>query len=281
MDLTKFQPTGQQVEAAARLLRYQPFILDEHRHTGVAYEWLHHDISTKSSSERYFFDRRTAGDDVWNKAFDANRRLARMYDAFIAQMANICPPGGSYLDIGCNSGYFPVQASLAGIRTAVGIDAEDFSQQFQLLNEITGSSAKFSVGAYDPRSHTIAMQSDFGLQNYDVVSASCLLCHIPDPLHFLKAIARLATKAVFLWSGFIDTAEFLVRYNPTSFSGAGFPNGFDDGTSISLSLLCLSMSKLGFAHREEITSSPDWLPEDWHLRGMPQYQKFRAFLFWR
>ena len=81
--------------------------------------------------------------------------------------------------------------------------------------------------------------------------------------------------------GFIDSEELIIRYNPSSFSGAEFPNGFDDGTSISLGLLFLSMSKLGFANHEELKSEPDWLPEDWTSRRIPQYQKFRAFLFWR
>ncbi len=281
MDLTKFHPTQQQVDAAAVHLRYQPFILDEDQHTGVAYVWLNHYDPTKSSPEDYFFDRRKVTADVWNEAFDANRRLACMYDAFIARIVDICPPGGSYLDVGCSTGYFPVQASLSGIRTAVGVDAGNFSRQFQLLNEITGSSARFSVGTYDPATHALTMQDDFGIQNYDVVSSSSLLCHFPDPLHFLKAIARLASKAVFLWSGFIDSEELIIRYNPSSFSEAEFPNGFDDGTSISLGLLFLSMSKLGFPNHEELKASPDWLPDDWHLRRIPQYQKFRAFLFWR
>src|SRR5258708_20171202 len=41
------------------------------------------------------------------KACDANSRLAAMYDAFMARIVDICPPGGSYLDVGCNTGYFP------------------------------------------------------------------------------------------------------------------------------------------------------------------------------
>jgi SAM-dependent methyltransferase len=281
MDLTQFHPTPQQVEEAARLLRYQPFVLDENRQTGVAYVWLHHYDPTKATPEDFFFDRRNVPEDLWNAACDANRRLTSMYDAFVTRIVEACPPGGSYLDVGCNTGYFPMRASLAGLGTAAGVDAGNFSRHVQLLNEITGSSAKFSVGFYDPATHALTMEDDFGIEQYDVVSACSFLCHFPDPLHFLKAISRLASKAVFLWSGFIDTEELLIRYNPTSFSGAEFPNGFDDGTSISLGLLFLSMSKLGFANHEELKSEPDWLPEDWTMRRIPQYQKFRAFIFWR
>jgi len=282
MDLRQFHPSQNQAEAASRILRYQPFVIDDQRHTGVAYAWLHSSDPTRVSSEDFFFDRRSVTEDVWNKAYDANRRLASMYDAFIARIADACPQGGSYLDIACNTGYFPVRASLAGVPMAVGIDLGDFTPAFRLLNEITGSSASFGVGGYDSRSHSVTMPDSFGLQTYDVVSSSAFLCHVPDPLHFLKAIAGLASKAVFLWSGFLESEELLIRYNPPNkFTPADFPSGFDDGTSISLGLLFLSMSKLGFANREELKPAPDWLPEDWHSRGIPQYQKFRAFLFWR
>jgi len=221
-------------------------------------------------------------EEVWNAASDANSRLSRMYDAFIARIVDICPPGGSYLDVACNTGYFPVRASLSGIQIAAGTDLGDYSTTFQLLNEITGSAARFTVGKYDSLRHSLTMRDNFGLQRYDVVSSSSFLCHVPDPLHFLKAMGDLASKAVFLWSGFVESEELIIRYNtPNRFSSAEFPNGYDDGTSISLGLLYSAMASLGFPHREEIKSQSDWLPEDWHLRGIPHYQKFRAFVFWR
>jgi SAM-dependent methyltransferase len=282
MDLRYFHPTREQIEAASQLLRYQPFILDEDRQTGVGYTWLHSPDPTRVSPDEFFFDRRTLTEEVWNKADDANRRLASMYDNLIERIVEVCPRGGRYLDIGCNTGYFPVRAFLAGIQTATGLDPGDYAPAFQLLNEITGSSARFLSGRYDPSNHTLDTEEKLELQSYDVVSSCALLCHVPDPLHFLKAIAQLASKAVLLWSGFIESEELLIRYNwPNKFSGAEFPNGFDDGTSISLGLLFLAMSRLGFGKGEEIEPAPDGLPEDWTSQRIPQYQKFRAFLFQR
>lgn len=216
-------------------------------------------------------------EEVWIKAYEANRRLAAMYDGFIEKIVSICPPGGSYLDFGCNNGYFPVKASLAGVRTTAGVDLGDYSAQFRVLNEITGASAKFSLGHYDPTRHSISMKEPLGVPQYDVVSTSALLCHLPDPLHFLKAISQLASKAVFIWNGFVESEELLIRYSPPNkFSDAEFPNGFDDATSISLGLLHLSMAKLGFVHGEEIKISPDWMPEEWIRPAC-----LHAFLFWR
>jgi 2-polyprenyl-3-methyl-5-hydroxy-6-metoxy-1,4-benzoquinol methylase len=277
MDLTQYHPTPQQVEAAARLLRYQPFVVDDHRHTGVAYVWLHRNDPTRVSFEDFFFDRVNVTDYVWNKAYEANRRLAAMYDGYVKRIVDICPPGGSYLDVGCNTGYFPVKASMLGLRTAVGIDLGDYSQAVQLLNEITGASAKFSNGSYDPLTHTIRIGESVGVEKFDVVSMSAILCHLPDPLHFLAAVSRLASKAIFMWSSFLETEELLIHYNPPNkYSNAEFPNGFEEGTDISLGLLMLSMSKLGFAHHEELDIEPDWMPKEW-LRG----GRLHAFLFWR
>jgi SAM-dependent methyltransferase len=282
MDLRKYRLTPEQLSAATQYLRYQPFILDDQRHCGVAYSWLYYNDPTTATIETLFFDRRVVSADVWDKAYDANLRLQSMYDAFISKIVEVCPADGSYLDVGCNTGYFPIAASLAGIRNAVGIDIGDFSHGFQLLKQITGSSAVFSIGGYDPAAQRLNLGELSGQQKFDVVSSCALLCHISNPLHFLKALAEAATKAIFLWSGFIDSDELVIRYNPPDkFSKAEFPDCFDDGTSISHGLLRLAMAKLGFANFEELETKPDWLAADWHARRMPQYQRFRAFLFWR
>jgi len=277
MDLRQFNPTPTQIEAAAQHLRYQPFIVDDDRHTGVAYSWLYTSDPTAAAENEFLFDRRTTAPDVWAKAMDGNRRLAAMYDGFVDRIVSICPPGGSYLDVGCNTGYFPVRASLSGIRTAAGIDLGDYSNAVTTLNRITGASAKFSVGSHDPNTHTIRMNDNFGIEKFDVVSTSALLCHLPDPLHFLAAMARLASKAFFIWNAFIETDELLIHYNaPNRFTDIEFPNGFDEGTTISLGLLFHSMSKLGFTHHEELKLAPEWMPESWIRPAC-----LHAFLFWR
>jgi len=277
MDLRQFRATPTQVEAAAKHLRYQPFVLDDDRHTGAAYSWLYTSDPASAGDHSFLFDRRIVSADVWTKAYDANRRLAAMYDSFIERIVDLCPPGGSYLDVGCNTGYFPVRASLSGIPTTVGIDLGDYTSALQLLNEITGASARFSVGRHDPSTHSIRVNGNLGAEKFDVVSTSQVLCHLPDPLHFLTALARLASRGIFIWGTFKETEELLIHYNPPNrFTNAEFPNGFDEGTVISIGLLLLSMSKLGFTHHEEIKMTPDWMPEYWMGPA-----ELHAFLFWR
>src|SRR5260370_16419585 len=170
MDLRSFGANSARTEAAATLLRYQPFVVDENRVSGAAYSGMYTGEPTSFSAPDFFFDRRAVSEDIWKKAFEANRRLAAMYDGFIKRIVEICPPDGAYLDFGCNNGYLPVGVSLRGIRTAVGVDLGDYSDQVRLLNEITGAAAKFSTGSYDPACHKIRVEKDFGIHKYDVVS---------------------------------------------------------------------------------------------------------------
>ena len=281
MDLRKFKPSDDQVKEAIRLLRYQPFIIDDDHHTGIAYSWLHLPDPTRIKREDACFDRNVISGAVWDHALDANRRLANMYEAFLQEIVSIAK-AGTYLDVGCNTGYFPVHAALSGVRYSVGIDIGDYSHAFELLKNITGSAAQFHIGGYDPRTRSIELPGCLAGERFDVVSSTALLCHLSQPLQFLDALAKLAKKAVFVWSGFIDSDELLIRYNkPNRFGDAEFPDCFDDGTSISLGLLFLAMDKLGFSQRKEIKPQPGWLPANWHERGIPHYQPFRAFLFHR
>jgi SAM-dependent methyltransferase len=280
MDLREFGIDAAQANAAAALLHYQPFILDDDRQTGVAYSWLYSDDPTRDHYGRLLFDRSKVSADVWQHAWDANRRLATMYDAFVSVIADVCR-AGSYLDIGCNTGYLPVRASLSGVKVTAGLDYDDYTAAFDFLNAITGSRASFYQGMYEPAVHALKPAAG-PLDSYDVVSATAILCHVPDPLHFLRAISCLAKKALFLWSGFVESDELLIRYNPENkFHIKKFPDGFDDGTSISLGLLFHAMRALGFSRHEEVQNQPTWLPADWHTRGIPSYQRFRAFLFTR
>lgn len=279
MDLRIFRPSPEQVQLAARLLDYQPFVIDDTQHSGVAYSWLYSE--NPRSDAQLFFDRGQLSEETWHRAYEANRRLAAMYDSFVEAIAGQCK-GGTYLDVGCNTGYLPVCASVAGVDLAVGMDLGDYEKAFELLNAITGSSAKFTLGRYDSLGHCLTLENSYGCNRFDVVSSCALLCHLPDPLHFLKAIAGWARKAVFLWSGFVASDELLIRYGRAStFGSREFPDGFDDGTSISTGLLQYSMSELGFSCCVELQRMPDWLETGWHQAKLPDYQEFRAFMFRR
>src|SRR5262249_22498910 len=99
-------------------------------------------------------------------------------------------------------------------------------------------------------------------RKFDVVTASAIMCHIPDPLHFIAYLASLATKAVFIWGQVIDTEHFIVSYSkphPSLSSFTQFPYHFNDNTRLSIGLLKHSMASLGFDVVIEIPREDSWI----------------------
>jgi SAM-dependent methyltransferase len=258
-------------------LNYQPFRLSETVHTGVGYSWLHASELDDLNRPQLVFDKAADDDETWRKSLTAYELLARTYVALLNATIAECP-GGSYLDLCCNSGYLPVAASKRGMHPSVGVDVGDFSAQIEFLNKVTGSGASFARGEYRPREHRFSLPF---ARHFDVVSNLAFMCHVPDPLHLLKSISELADHAVLLWSGFPRDDAMIIRYPaPNQFAADAFPWGFDAGTAISDSLLVLSMQQLGFSRHREIVVADGWPPE-WDNRFMRPYQPLRGFLFMR
>jgi hypothetical protein len=260
VDLRPFSPSWVQVKAASTALNYQPFIIADDIRTGVAYSWLHSKDPRDDPFYRFVFRRDKVPADVWEKAAEANDRLATMYDDFVAEIARHYP-GGSLLDVGCNNGYLPVRAELSGMRRCAGTDRRSHQwAAIKVLNSITGTSVSFLNRAYDSRTHGARIRKRF-----DVVVASAVMCHLPDPLNFLAFLGSLANEAVFFWGQMIDSDEYLVGYNePNRFRREPFPWGFDDNTRLSRGLFRRSVELMGFREIVELPYRETWLPADWY-----------------
>lgn len=115
-----------------------------------------------------------------------------MYEDLLDEIAQQFPHA-SLLDVACNNGYIPVGAELRGMRGA-GMDLGDYGASVAFLNKCLGTGARFFHQWYDSRIH--AFPSDI---KYDVVVMMAIMCHIPDPLHFLAAAANRAEKAFLFW----------------------------------------------------------------------------------
>jgi SAM-dependent methyltransferase len=288
MDLRPYNLSAAQIERAKAVLAYQPFILSGGVCTGVAYDWLFSDAPERRA-RREIYEAASDGPAIFRKAFEANSKLIRTYETFARTICGAFP-GGTYLDVSCNTGWFPVFASLNGMRRSVGVDPGDYAPSVAFLNEICGSGAEFMSGGYrsHPKPEIVARSADGYTpmtDQFDVVSNLEFLCHLGDPLHFLHALAAVARKGVFLWSGFLESSEYLIRLNEPSdapmMGTVGVWGHYCYGTAISTQLLFHTMGLLGFPFRLEVSYPPDGLPEDWHLARMAQYQKHRAFLFVR
>jgi len=252
MDLRPYL-AGHQIARGAAVLNYQPFILSDELQTGVAYSWLRPG-DPRDNPPLVF--RQRDWENEWEKISAANGALRQMYDDFIAEIAKRYR-GGSFLDIACNNGYFPVQAQRMGMRGCAGLEiGAHYRRSLLFLNEILGTNAKFIRGAYNPRRHSARVWRKF-----DVVAASAIMCHLPDPLEFLAFLGRRAGEAIFFWGQVVDTDEFLVAYQKPHlpFSDEAFPRGFNDNTRLSRGLLVWSLEQMGFTDILELRWREGWL----------------------
>lgn len=262
MDLRKYNLSLDQIETAKRCLNYQPFVITDDVHTGVAYSWLHHKDGGRRAYglDEFVFDRATEPQDIWNKANDANSRLAIMYDCFLDRIVARFP-GCSLADMACNNGYFVVGAAMRGMGRCTGFDREDYGASVSFLNSLTGVDAKFNHSSYDSWSHIVK-----GFEPHDVVVASQVMQHISDPLYFLSFVASRAKKALFLFTGMGETDELQVYYQQPNrfYKDSKFPNCFDNDVGLSRGLLFKSLDMLGFDEIVEIPWEESWLPKSWY-----------------
>jgi len=254
MDLRRNIQSQKQIDQAAKVLSYQPFIISDDMQTGVAYSWLHSDDPRVSPPLLF-----TKGDGHdWDKVTDANRRLAAVYDDLLDAVAERFP-GGSLIDIACNNGYFPVGAELRGMK-AHGVDGNRrYGHSISFLNSVLGTKATFSRLLYHPETHKLRVW-----KRYDVAVVSEFMCHLPDPLNFLSTVGRVAKKGILFWGQLVDTDKFLISYqprHPNLSKLTQFPVCFNDNTRLSVGLFKESMRLMGFNNIMEIPARDAWIPE--------------------
>lgn len=259
------------------LLTYQPFVFAHDFEVGVGYEFergsydgliycpdIDQDMLRSPQLRRLM-----VAPEKYAAYHAANRRLARYYDYLADRIVDIVggAAGNTFLDVGCNTGYFPQSFALRGAKLAVGCDRQDFSRPFALLNTILGTDAKFVKRWYEPERHVIN-----GLDQFDVVMSMALVCHVADPLHLVAAMGKLARKALFVWTLINNDANYTCHYGEPrgDYPGDLFPYCFDNVVCPSASLMRRSMELMGFKEVLEIPAPPNhpdyaWL--DYPFRG--------------
>src|SRR5579872_64986 len=125
MDLRKYRLSEADLQLASRCLHYQPFILSDDLQTGVAHSWLYGEEGGKRScGAEWLCDRRRVSPTYWNQFSDANARLRAMYEDWTDVLASRFS-GGSVVDVGCNTGYFPIRLQQKGMKECAGYDLGD------------------------------------------------------------------------------------------------------------------------------------------------------------
>jgi SAM-dependent methyltransferase len=200
----------------------------------------------------------------------ANAGLRRLYEGLADRLCVILDEvgGSTTLDVGCNSGYFPIAFSRRGVLRATGCDREKgFSDSVALLNEIVNSKAEFVSAHYDPRLRAIT-----DAEPADLVTSLAVVCHVSDPLQHLAALGALARKALFVWTIVNEDDSMTIHYGEPrgDYSEDKFPFCFDNRVLPSRSLLRRSFELLGFKDIVELPGPDDDLPH-YTVRGVPFY----------
>lgn len=281
MDLTSFIRSPAQIDRARELgarglLCYQPFRFSPDCEVGVGWEFtkgefaglIHWPSPPAHLTASPEFRRLLCDQNELPQFRAANDRLRRTYDGFADA---VCQRMGdisdlSFVDIGCNSGYFPLSFARRGAKEAVGYDREDYTDVFDLLNGVLGTSARFERRAYDLASRTIP---DIG--TYDVATCMLMLCHLPDPMNFLAFLGRTARRALFIWNGVLQDSRMLIHYGEAGkyYRDADFPNSFDYDTRLSTRLMLQSLYMMGFTEIHQLEPVADGLEMGHYIDKRP------------
>ena len=210
--------------------------------------------------------------------------MRRFYDGMVDQIAAAVGPldDMSVLDVGCNTGYFPLAFARRGARQTKGIDRIDYSATVALLNDICGTSVQFGNWDYDGELTS--------LEQHDLVLSIAVLVHLSEPLRHLAWLGSSARKALMVFTpahaaadyvarvqsglsakntGKIptppsDPPDYSIRYHAANryYVDAKFPHCFDI-TTLSEPLLRFAFERMGFTRIIEITAARESMPPEW------------------
>jgi SAM-dependent methyltransferase len=189
--------------------------------------------------------------------FAANERMRRFYDGVVDQIAASLGTvkGLSVLDVGCNTGYFPVSFARRGAARAVGFDRVDYSDAVALLNGLCGTNVEFRPWSYDG-----SIKAE---ERFDLVLSVAVLVHLSDPLQHLAWLGSSAAKALFVFTPCRDDDDYSIRFHTVNrYYADQFPYCFDV-TTLSKKLLRLSLEQMGFTKIVEIEVVEDSMPPAW------------------
>ena len=224
MDLRPLITSKKQIEEARRLalrglLSYQPYIFSDDFATGAGLSILAGHLTeppavyckdaTANDTDPAFFAREFAKENQREEFFAANKSMRRFYDGMVDQIANAVGPldDMSVLDVGCNTGYFPLAFARRGARQAKGIDRIDYSPTVALLNDICGTSVQFANWNYDG--------SLTAPEQYDLVLSVAVLVHLSEPLRHLAWLGSSARKALMVFTPFHRATQYAaLRQSP-------------------------------------------------------------------
>ena len=247
------------IEELRSLCAYQPFLLSDGTVTGCGQ--LHRPVKLLNG-ERKFKCRSLNPSECSNfqfkRFYNNNLKLSLMYEDIIqGAIAHIEGlENSTYLDLACNSGYFPFRFDQKGVKQSFGIDHDDYSKVFNEYNLNYNSHVSFIQSSYNSMTHSF----DKDIPSVDIVSSIAFMLHISDPNYFLSYICALASKAVIIATYIPRSSKYFLNFHQKEnrYYNKQYPICFDVQTEISEGLLRKGLQMNGFNKIHEIKRRSYW-----------------------
>jgi len=282
MDLRKYNLTEEQKEYFIHhTAGYQPFIIDDTRQVvgrgawpppTSEYEWFYTQKAKSNATQikhwgeghHMVVDRTKVDAHVWSLMSQHNESLRLMFNDFINLAVDTGSNLASVLEIGCNDGALLLSALEAGCEHAIGYDLEPrHSKIFDLLSTITGNKIEFYNEGYNSLLHTLP-----NCKSADLVIANAVMCHLSDPLHFIKFLSTITNKLLLISCGVHigqkDEMSINFHGTPKQYGATQFPDVFTHHTTISKELFLYSLKECGFKEIYEIGHRDGYPSQQWY-----------------
>lgn len=285
MNLSKYNLTKEQKKYfISKSSGYQPFTIDENKQSIARgywppptpeYQWFYDQkkkanknmVSHWNGGGHMILDKNQVTENEWDKYVKHNNMHNDMFDTFIEGALSLVDTPETVIDVGCNDGSLLLRALEKGCKKGIGYDAaKEHRKIFNLWRDITNFDITFIPEKYNSETHCIPK-----CKSGDFVIANAILCHLSDPLHFIKFLSNITNKVLLISCGVENTDNFTINYHgkPKQYGYGEFPNVFTHHTTISKSLFIYSLQECGFTEIYEIEHESTFPPEYWYYgQGM-------------
>ena len=282
MDLRKYNLTEDQKQYFIdHTAGYQPIIIDDNRQVvgrgawpppTPEYEWFYTQKAKSNATQtkhwgeghHMVIDRNNIDSHIWNLMIPHNESLRFMFSDFINAAVSVTSDPDTVLEIGCNDGALLLSALEAGCQYAIGYDLEpQHSKVFELLNTITNNKIEFHNQSYNSLTHTLP-----NCKSADLVIANAVMCHLSDPLYFIKFLSTITNKTLLISCGVHigESGDMTINFHgrPKQYGSSEFPDVFTHHTTISKDLFFYSLKECGFKNIYEISHRTGYPGEYWY-----------------